>query len=63
MNSPASSASSSFSSADDDTKTLNFPSYSQVRPHLVQPAKDLIKVINAVCPKIGPGGVSLGCAR
>lgn len=44
-----------------DSKAL--PSYSQIRPHLVQPAKDVIKVINATCPKISSSGISLGCSR
>jgi hypothetical protein len=51
----------SFSDAETDSKAL--PSYSQIRPHLVQPVKDVIKVINATCPKIGPNGISLGCSR
>ncbi len=50
----------SFSDAAADSKGL--PSYSQIRPHLVQPVKDVIKVINATCPKIGPSGISLGCS-
>jgi hypothetical protein len=49
----------SFSEAEAEAKL----SYSQIRPHLVQPAKDAIKVINAICPKIGPNGISLGCTR
>jgi hypothetical protein len=52
----------SFSSAEDaDAKALKLPSYSEIRPHLVQPTKDAIKVINAVCPKISLDGLSLGC--
>jgi len=47
----------SFSSA----KALKLPSYSEIRPHLIQPAKDAIKVINAVCPKLSRDGFSLGC--
>ena len=47
---------SSFSSccaaADTDAKGLTIPSYTQIRPHLVQPAKDAIKVINALAPAI-----------
>lgn len=45
---------SSFSSADTaaDAKGLTIPSYAQIRPHLVQPAKDAIKVINALAPAI-----------
>lgn len=53
----------SFSDAEVDSKTLALPSYSQIRPHIIQPVKDVIKVINATCPKIGPGGFSLGCSR
>jgi hypothetical protein len=48
-------------SAEPDAKALAFPSYSQIRPHLVQPVKDVIKVINATCPKISTSGISLGC--
>jgi hypothetical protein len=44
-----------------EPKYFKMPSYSDVRPHLVQPAKDLIKVINATCPKISTSGISLGC--
>jgi hypothetical protein len=51
----------SFSDSEADSKGL--PSYSQIRPHIVQPVKDVIKVINATCPKIGPNGISLGCSR
>ena len=51
----------SFSHAEIESKGL--PSYSQIRPHLVQPAKDVIKVINATCPKISSSGISLGCSR
>jgi fumarate hydratase class II len=53
----------SFSESDVDAKAMKIPSYSDIRPHLIQPVKDLIKVINATCPKIGPNGVSLGCSR
>ena len=53
----------SFSDAELASKALKLPSYSQIRPHIVQPVKDVIKVINATCPKIGPGGFSLGCSR
>jgi len=52
----------SFSDFDVDAKAaMKLPSYSEIRPHLVKPVKDVIKVINATCPKIGPNGVSLGC--
>lgn len=51
----------SFSDAETESKAL--PTYSEIRPYLVQPVKDIIKVINATCPKIGPSGVSLGCSR
>ena len=44
-----------------EPKYFKIPSYSDIRPHLVQPAKDLIKVINATCPKISTSGISLGC--
>ena len=46
--------SSSFSSATaaPDAKGITLPSYAQIRPHLVQPAKDVIKVINALAPAI-----------
>lgn len=54
--------SSSFSSTPDaatpdataapDAKGITLPSYAQFRPHLVQPAKDAIKVINALAPAI-----------
>jgi hypothetical protein len=54
---------SSFSFSDVEVDAKALPSYSQIRPHLVQPAKDIIKVINATCPKIGPNGISLGCTR
>ncbi len=53
----------SFSNASVDAKGVKIPSYSEIRPHLVLPVKDVIKVINATCPKIGPGGVSLGCSK
>ena len=51
----------SFANAESDAKSLNLPSYSQIRPYLVQPVKDVIKVINATCPKISTIGISLGC--
>ena len=51
----------SFANAESDAKSLNLPSYSQIRPYLVQPAKDVIKVINATCPNISTSGISLGC--
>lgn len=35
-----------------DAKGITIPSYAQIRPHLVQPAKDAIKVINALAPAI-----------
>ncbi len=35
-----------------DAKGITLPSYAQIRPHLVQPAKDAIKVINALAPAI-----------
>ena len=41
-----------FSAHDADAKHLKLPSYAQIRPHLVQPAKDAIKVINALAPAI-----------
>lgn len=41
-----------FSSTNVDSKGLIFPSYLQIRPHLVQPAKDVIKVINGLSPAI-----------
>ena len=54
--------SSSFSSTPDVTaplaataaeaKGITIPSYAQIRPYLVQPAKDAIKVINALAPAI-----------
>ena len=55
--------SSSFSSTPDATaatpdaaapeaKGITLPSYAQIRPYLVQPAKDAIKVINALAPAI-----------
>ena len=46
---------------DADAKSFNMPAYSNIRPHLVQPAKDLIKMVNATCPKISTNGVSFGC--
>jgi hypothetical protein len=39
-------------STDAEAKRFNLPSYSQIRPHLIQPAKDAIKVINALAPAI-----------
>lgn len=53
----------SFSDSGLDAKAVKLPSYSDIRPHIVQPVKDVIKVINATCPKIGTNGVSLGCSR
>ena len=53
--------SSSFSSTPDaaplaataaEAKGITIPSYAQIRPYLVQPAKDAIKVINALAPAI-----------
>ena len=44
--------SSNFSSDAPEAKCLRIPSYSQIRPHLVQPAKDAIKVINSLAPAI-----------
>lgn len=44
--------SSNFSSDSAEAKCLRIPSYSQIRPHLVQPAKDAIKVINSLAPAI-----------
>ena len=44
--------SSNFSTDAPDTKCLSIPSYSQIRPHLIQPAKDAIKVINSLAPAI-----------
>ena len=41
----------SFSSESPDAK-LRLPSYSAIRPHLIQPAKDAIKVINSLAPAI-----------
>jgi hypothetical protein len=41
-----------FSSTEAEAKQLSLPSYSQIRPHLVQPAKDAIKVINGLAPAI-----------
>ena len=38
-----------FSATDAVAKRIN---YSQIRPHLVQPAKDAIKVVNALSPAI-----------
>jgi hypothetical protein len=53
----------SFADVESDAKSITFPSYSQIRPYLVQPVKDVIKVINATCPKISPSGISLGCSN
>mgnify|MGYP006879090511 CR=1 FL=1 len=50
-----------FADAEPDAKGIKLPSYSQIRPYLVQPVKDVIKVINATCPKISASGISLGC--
>ena len=44
--------SSDFSTDAAELKCLSIPSYSQIRPHLVQPAKDVIKVINGLAPAI-----------
>lgn len=52
----------SFVNAESDAKSITLPSYSQIRPHLIQPVKDVIKVINATCPKISTSGISLGCS-
>jgi hypothetical protein len=41
-----------FSPTSAEAKRLSIPSYSQIRPHLVQPAKDAIKVINGLSPAI-----------
>lgn len=41
-----------FSTHTADAKHLRLPSYSQIRPHLVQPVKDAIKVINGLAPAI-----------
>jgi hypothetical protein len=35
-----------------DAKGIKLPSYTEIRPHLVQPAKDAIKVINGLAPAI-----------
>lgn len=40
-------------SHDADAKRIRLPTYTEVRPHLVQPAKDAIKVINSLSPAIG----------
>ncbi len=42
-----------FSAHDPSAKAIRIPSYAEVRPHLVQPAKDAIKVINSLSPAIG----------
>ena len=39
-------------STDAEAKRIRLPSYSQIRPHIVQPAKDAIKVINSLSPAI-----------
>lgn len=39
-------------STDAEAKCVRLPSYTQIRPHLVQPAKDAIKVINGLAPAI-----------
>jgi len=52
LESSFSSSAAAASAADTDAKGLTFPSYTQIRPHLVQPAKDAIKVINALAPAI-----------
>ena len=44
--------SANFSSSAPEVKCLSIPSCSQIRPHLVQPAKDAIKVINSLAPAI-----------
>ena len=44
--------SANFSTEAAELKCLGIPSYSQIRPHLVQPAKDAIKVINGLAPAI-----------
>ena len=41
-----------FSLHDASSKGVSIPSYAQIRPHLVQPAKDAIKVINSLAPAI-----------
>lgn len=41
-----------FSLHDASSKSGCIPSYAQIRPHLVQPAKDVIKVINSLAPAI-----------
>ena len=43
---------SDFSTDSAEEKNFQLPSYSQIRPHLVQPAKDAIKVINSLAPAI-----------
>jgi hypothetical protein len=35
-----------------DDKSLHLPSYTEIRPHLIQPVKDAIKVINELAPAI-----------
>ena len=44
--------SANFSTDAAEDKKLQLPSYSQIRPHLVQPVKDVIKVINSLAPAI-----------
>jgi hypothetical protein len=39
-------------SHDAHAKGIRIPSYTQIRPHLIQPAKDAIKVINSLSPAI-----------
>jgi hypothetical protein len=41
-----------FTYAAAEAKCVRLPSYTQIRPHLVQPAKDAIKVINGLAPAI-----------
>ena len=43
---------SDFSTESAEENNFQLPSYSQIRPHLVQPAKDVIKVINSLAPAI-----------
>lgn len=39
-------------SNDAEAKRIRLPTYTQIRPHLIQPAKDAIKVINSLAPAI-----------
>ena len=39
-------------SNDAEAKHLRLPTYTQIRPHIIQPAKDVIKVINSLTPAI-----------